>query len=277
MSKKHIYIYGDSFTAGHGLLPPTLFKGIPKPKGTKHFTVRLKEYFKADKAQYRAMNGNSNDHILLQLTKDLPSIPSGSTIVVGLTAPNRSSMYVHESKNSSLEHGYLASRGTNKVLQKDSDLLHLAVHLPDVAEEKLKTSGLSIQNLSKPLDPEIGAYQPYSHFLFMKNYASPSFIEGYTAAVNYNVHVKGYYFGEWSLYWRSVAEGILNLAKKAGMEVILWDWSSWSNYETIIDATKGEIQDPHWSWKGQSDFYEDLIAAYEKDEHVMSEYIPDNI
>ena len=268
MSKKHIYFYGDSFTAGHGILPPTVFKKVPKPKGTEHFTVRLKEYLKADKAHYRAINGNSNDHILYQLTQDLPQITSGSTIVVGLSAPTRSSMYVHETKNSTLEHEFLASTGTNKVLNKKSSLLHVSVHLPEVATEKLTGTNLHIQNLSRPLNPEMQKFQSYSSAKFLKNHATPSFIEGYESAANYNVHVKGHYFGEWTLYWRTVAEGILNLAKRAGIEVILWDWALWPQYENIQDATKGAVGDAHWSWKGQSDFYEDLIAAYENNQDI---------
>ena len=268
MSKKHIYFYGDSYTAGHGLLPPTIYKKVTKPKGTEHFTARLKEYFKADQAHYRAINGNSNDHILYQLTEDIPHITSGSTIVVGMSAPTRSSLYVHKTKNSTLEHEFLASKGPNKVLNKKSSLLHVSVHLPEVATEKLIGTNLHIQNLSRPLNPEMQKFQSYSSTLFLKNHATPSFIEAYESAANYNVNVKGLYFGEWTLYWRTVAEGILNLAKRAGIEIILWDWTVWCHYETIQDATKGTIEDGHWSWKGQSDFCKDLIAAYENNQDI---------
>ena len=253
MSKKPIYFYGDSFTAGHGLLPPLVYKEHPEPEGSQHFTYKLKEYFKADKAYYRATAGNTNDHILFQLTEDLPLITSGSTIIVGLSAPTRSSIYLHKTKNSSLEYSIMAKKGVNKVLSKKSKLIPVNIHLPDSDNSTFDKKTL------------------------LANNASSDFIEAMDIAGTYNALVKGQYFGEWTIYWRTVIIGILDSAKRLGINVVLWDWTSWSYYESLMDATDGKIQDYHWSWKGQSDFYYDLIAAYEKDKYIYDLYDTDVI
>jgi len=248
MSKKLIYFYGDSFTAGHGLLPPLVYKEHPKPEGSQHFTYKLKEYFKADRAYYRAINGNANDHILYQLTEDLPRITSGSTIVVGLSAPTRSSMYLHKTKNSSLEYSIMSKKGPKKVLSKRSKLIPVKIHLPD-------SENNTFDKLTSP-----------------DNNEASDFVKAENIARTYNALVKGQYFGEWTIYWRTVFIGILDSAKRLGINVVLWDWTSWQYYESIADATDGKIQDYHWSWKGQSDFYYDLIAAYEKDKYIYGLY-----
>lgn len=45
------------------------------------------------------------------------------------------------------------------------------------------------------------------------------------------------------------------LKDKLVKQCIIWDVGSiWDSFETIVQATNGEIQDSHWSYKGHEDF-----------------------
>ena len=45
-----------------------------------------------------------------------------------------------------------------------------------------------------------------------------------------------------------------------GYKTIYWSMSDYSvSYETINEHTKGKIKDHHWSFKGNRDFFEEII------------------
>lgn len=71
----------------------------------------------------------------------------------------------------------------------------------------------------------------------------------------------------WSNYYNEQFDSIQSFLLSMGLEVYTWSYKLWNNsskYEWITKATKGKVEDGHWSWKGHNDFYMDFIKRIEK-------------
>lgn len=78
----------------------------------------------------------------------------------------------------------------------------------------------------------------------------------------YALKVRAPYTSEWNAYYRNIYVNFVKYFITIGCNAIFWDYSVWSEdeeigtaFETIVDATKGEIFDLHWSFKGHRDAY----------------------
>lgn len=64
----------------------------------------------------------------------------------------------------------------------------------------------------------------------------------------------------WDKHSKNTAEKIKIAFESLGYKTIYWAMSDYSiNYETINEHTKGKIKDNHWSFKGNRDFFEEII------------------
>jgi hypothetical protein len=83
----------------------------------------------------------------------------------------------------------------------------------------------------------------------------------------------------WSNYYNEQFDSIQRFLLSMGLEVYTWSYKLWNNsstttyyqkYESITKATKGNVEDSHWSWKGHKDFYMDFIKRIEKKEYKLN-------
>jgi len=64
----------------------------------------------------------------------------------------------------------------------------------------------------------------------------------------------------WNKHAKGMAEKIKISFGGLGYKTIYWAMSDYSlSYETINEHTKGKIKDHHWSFKGNRDFFEEII------------------
>tara|TARA_B100001778_G_C18595610_1_gene634529 strand:+ start:711 stop:1382 length:672 start_codon:yes stop_codon:yes gene_type:complete len=64
----------------------------------------------------------------------------------------------------------------------------------------------------------------------------------------------------WDNHVKGIAKKLSNTLNDLGYKVIYWAMSDHcENYETISKHTKEKIKDLHWSFKGNKDFYEEII------------------
>lgn len=64
----------------------------------------------------------------------------------------------------------------------------------------------------------------------------------------------------WDKHVKGIAKKLSYTLKDLGYKVIYWAMSDYSvYYETINEHTKGKINDNHWSFKGNRDFFEEII------------------
>ena len=62
---------------------------------------------------------------------------------------------------------------------------------------------------------------------------------------------------EWYQHHMEGYDFLINRLTEKGVKVYFWEYNPiWDMFETIIDATNGKIDDPHWSWKGHYDMSE---------------------
>jgi len=62
---------------------------------------------------------------------------------------------------------------------------------------------------------------------------------------------------EWYQHHMEGYDFLIDRLKEKGVKVYLWEYDPiWGMFETIVESTNGEVDDPHWSWKGHYDMSE---------------------
>lgn len=228
-----IWIYGDSFTAGDGLLLPSnniLFENF---SNNKFWGDYIKDYYGAEKLINKGMGGNSNEIIYLQLLKDSPMFESGDIVIVGNTYTTRRTVPQFEIKEKDLEKkDWSPKQSNNFILDTSRKLIPIGSdeqyfnHIVDLTrpDRFLQETGREIRDV-------------YNAMLsYISNVIKPT------------EHV-----------FKSVdklkVNLLFNLLKRNGVRTFLWDVSILSlKFENYYKASKGKVEDHHWSWKGSENF-----------------------
>ena len=82
----------------------------------------------------------------------------------------------------------------------------------------------------------------------------------------------------WSNFYNEQFSSIQNFLLSKGVAVYTWSYKLWAwnsmspgppKYESIGKATRGKIDDGHWSWNGHKDFYTDFVKRIEKKDYTF--------
>ena len=66
---------------------------------------------------------------------------------------------------------------------------------------------------------------------------------------------------EWYEHQMEGYSFLIERLKEKKVKVYLWEYNNvWDKFEKITDATNGEVDDPHWSWKGHVDMSEYIFT-----------------
>lgn len=221
--KGNVYIFGDSYSAGDGLL-----KGdytLPNPKNQLFFTEMIGKRFNRNVINL-AKSGAGNWDIMKILLKTLPKITKDDIIVFSLSFPSRHFMIN--------QHGDRQTIGSSQDYWNESKMIHSS-ELSEKQNESLetkftkKTNGRSIQNI-------------------------------YESTLSYLEDVLEPQMDDWDLEWKSTIKEVIEVVSiEKNIPYIIWSVHSDPFRESIYEATFGKVVDYHWSWNGTRDHGNYLI------------------
>ena len=90
-----------------------------------------------------------------------------------------------------------------------------------------------------------------------------------TSFINYEIKP---YEKIWENFYISLIENLAQELKVRGINTLFWSHYEWKNknkYETVAQATNKEINDPHFSWKGNKQFADYIIKRIENKEWLV--------
>ena len=76
----------------------------------------------------------------------------------------------------------------------------------------------------------------------------------------------------WEDFYVNLIEHLAKELKVRGINTLFWSHYEWKNnnkYETVAQATNKEINDPHFSWKGNKQFADYIIKRIENKEWLV--------
>tara|TARA_Y100000389_G_scaffold15781_1_gene13973 strand:+ start:173 stop:880 length:708 start_codon:yes stop_codon:yes gene_type:complete len=224
-----VWFFGDSFTNGHGCRPGfEYYERYPNLR-EKIWTDLISEKLNLEQVNL-GISGNSNTYILKQLIENLKNFKSGDYIFLTNTLPIRIVYPTKETKT-------IKPFTTDIILwpKFNKERAHLNEFITTKEEEKI-----------------------------VIEYIHQSVVGKETA---------------WNNFYNEQFFSIQNFLLNTGVEVYTWSHQLWfgkskklqnviiNKYETIDKATKGKVDDGHWSWKGHRDFYNEFIKRIEKKEY----------
>lgn len=229
-----IWIYGDSFTAGDGLLLPSNDVNFKNFNNNKFWGDYIKDYYKAEELINRGIGGNNNQVIYLQLLKDLQKFKPGDLVIVGNSFATRRTLPQLQVNETDLEDNKWeaidSNNGSFKIFHKllpitsDNDSLELKENL---------------------VHPDI----------FFRESNGRELIDVYNAMLNYISNVVKPTDSNFKAYDNLKVQLIFDFLKTLGIFTFLWNVSDLgTEFETYYKSTKGRVKDYHWSWKGSEDF-----------------------
>jgi len=65
---------------------------------------------------------------------------------------------------------------------------------------------------------------------------------------------------EWEEYYSKQYLNLSTIIKDKGASVLIWNHTTWSDYETIREYTSGKIDDGHWTWESHKLFSEWVLG-----------------
>ena len=89
--------------------------------------------------------------------------------------------------------------------------------------------------------------------------------------IQYCLKIREPYIPEWNHHYRTIFLNFAKYFQSIGCKAVFWDYSVWSEeeekgmkFENIEQATDGEINDLHWSYRGHRNVYEWVKDGLEK-------------
>lgn len=223
-----LWTYGCSFTAGDGLLENIKVE-CPNPGKHKHWVDYLSKIYQPTHTFNKGVGGIGNNLIFLRLLNDLTRFKPGDLIIVGQTWSEREEIHIKEL--------------TPKLV--DSRFPH----------EWLHTSTLPIGGHSPIFEEDLFS-EEFKDEIFPRDYRD-IYASYYNFIMNGKTPLHRYY----DAYYRTKFELLFTYLNKIGVATYLFNTPLQApNYETITKATKGKVQDDHWSWKGSEKFGKWLVS-----------------
>lgn len=228
-----IWLYGDSFTAGDGLLLPSqdiLFENF---SNNKFWGDYIKDYYGAEELINKGVGGNCNEVIYLQFLNDLEKFESGDLVIVGNTFTTR------------------------RVLP------HLEVREKDLNKEDWtpENSNNFKFNIFRRLLPLGSGNTPIT---WLDHLTEPNRFQKetgrdlsdvYNSMLSYISNVVKPTDHVFQSVEKLKVELVFKLLNRDGIRTFFWDVSDTAEkFETYTKATKGKVEDDHWSWKGSENF-----------------------
>lgn len=209
-----LHVFGDSFSAGVGVdieqgLLPHVSKGYRKYSNTAFYNN-----IPANKITNYAVPGNSNEFILLCLTKAINNIKKGDIVVLGLTEWARVTVPLKRSKKDNL----------NLNLTGGFFIEHLQSHRLEYVEYLKRETDLTTSEVN-------AAFKFYELLTFPKRRSDLR---------------RDYYLDSVSHFGKYLTN--------KGVKFIMWDYTLWEMFENLLDWSKGEYEDGHWSPNGHMSF-----------------------
>ena len=223
-----LWTYGCSFTAGDGLL--TNFKEeCPNPGKHKHWVDYLSKIYQPTYTFNKGVGGIGNNLIFLRLLNDLTKFKPGDLIIVGQTWSEREEIHVKEFTPKVLD-----SRFPHEWLHRYT--IPLGGHSPILNDEELS------EDFKGEIFPRDHRDIYASYYNFMMNGKAP---------------LHKYY----DAFYKTKFELLFTYLNKIGVATYIFNTPLQApKYETINKATKGKVQDDHWSWKGSEKFGKWLVS-----------------
>lgn len=238
-----LHTYGDSFTAGVGTRIPLRNENdkalkVPNPKRYKFWVDNIASKFTALTINNRGVGGISNELIFTKFLADLSKFKKGDLIIYCIGFPERSD--------------FITATATRELL--------------DPKENQINTPGRPLYcfttSIPRP-DSLLGAAQEVKDIDMTYVGAPP--LDMTVAMMNYNAHYKAPNDKYERDNHRFKVQLVLDYLKKKGVRSYIWDLPPIAgNFEKITEATKGKIDDHHWSWKGNQDFSKWLLTKLKK-------------
>lgn len=209
-----LHVFGDSFSAGVGV---DINQGVPVPvpKGYRKYTnTAFYNNVPCNHIVNHAVPGISNEFILLSLTKAINDIKKGDVVVLGLTEWARVTVPLKGNKK----------RSINLNLTGGFFLEHLQSKRLDYVEYLKKATDLT--------DEEVNAAFKFYELLTFPKHRSELKADYYIDSVSH--------FGRY--------------LESKGVKFIMWDYTVWAKFETLVEWSKGVYSDGHWSPNGHMGF-----------------------
>jgi len=240
-----LYTYGDSFTAGDGTRRPLLNKNnkpmrVPNPNRRKFWVDEVARKYSILNIDNRGAGGLSDDGIFYKLLADLKKFKRGDIILYSLGFPERTDFILKEP--------------TRELL--------------DPSKEKAGIEGAPLFCVTTSTPNE----DTFTHFKraiqesnFEENMPFCYSDDLLVAMINYNSNYKTKNSELLTATNKFRAKLVLDYLKTKGVNSLIWDLPPQVyKYENISKATKGKIDDHHWSWEGCYQFSKWMIKQINK-------------
>lgn len=231
-----IHIYGDSFSAGHGLNPfVSIIPKQYKPYYKYTWGVQIAEFLQGYSINNKGVSGASNELIKDSLLSEINSFQEGDIVVVGVTQFARLSI-----------------------------LLDLDYHR---GPQYLCITGLSIIEYLKNLnsDNPQSDFIPKVHQKKCERYnISPSIIHD-TFKYMDNWYFDKKYEEQNQRQLKKIYYNLIEFFNRVGVKMYVWDYTVWGYGESLSSWSKGDYEDKHWSPNGQNFFLNYLLWGIEND------------
>lgn len=73
----------------------------------------------------------------------------------------------------------------------------------------------------------------------------------------------------WDRYWEQQFLILKRNLELLNINVILWSNNLWDQFESITEETNGKVFDPHWSKRGNEDFFKHLVYNLNKGNNIL--------
>lgn len=226
-----LHVFGDSFSAGVGV---DINQGVPVPvpKGYRKYTnTAFYNNVPCNHIVNHAVPGISNEFILLSLTKAINDIKKGDVVVLGLTEWARVTVPLKENKK----------RNLNLNLTGGFLLEHIQLKRLDYVEYLKKQTDLT--------DEEVNVAFKFYELLTFPEHRSKLKADYYIDSVSH--------FGRY--------------LESKGVKFIMWDYTVWTKFETLVEWSKGVYSDGHWSPNGHMGFLGYLLWGLENNVTHLNE------
>lgn len=220
-SKDKIWFFGCSLTFGSGL------ELVDSDHGSRWSRLVADNFGRVE--ENRGSPGGSNEMILLNIREDFHNIGPRDWVILQTTFAGRTFGFHRESDLPVRFNSMNPNKTDERLLKHHGD------------EHKFSV-----------LHPKTGTRTYFPH--------SNSSIQLHKDLSEYCANVRLPYLNKWSNHFEKEFFFYKTILEDKCEKVIYWDYNERYAYETIEQATKGKVQDFHFSVKGHYDFSKKIIG-----------------
>ena len=86
----------------------------------------------------------------------------------------------------------------------------------------------------------------------------------FKAVQEYSICLQGPNEKKYESYYERIFKSYCSLLNKNNIKTYMWGFPNWTDHETITFATKGKVEDRHWSYNGHRTFAEEVLRSFNK-------------